>query len=514
VPAIPTRARTFFPPAPRSMSVALALAVGFVGGCGSKEPVVSYRVPTEQAIYEANHVDQPAPEPETLAGPERLIAALLPQPNATYIFKVKHAKVDVDPLADEIHALLANLDVGTLGAPTWKLPDGWEEQPNENGFGGYRIIHAGKSRVPIAVSKLSPGQDVLSNVNRWMDQVGLPNLTADQLDSAHGVDRVDVDGTEMLVVDVVGTPPGGSGGAPFANMGGGGASPHGNLPPAVSPHGGSPHGGGAVPSAVPQNPTKFAYITPEGWSPTPATGIRLLSFAVANGDGEPGEVRLFRLTGNPQFLFDTLNQWRGELKLEPLQAGADLAEFARPITMNVTAESPGIEGAFVDLSAAGDASDRDALLGAIFVTSDNSWVVKFKGSRDLLDREREHFRTFVESLRILPTGADVAPPETVEPGKREPNEPQPTEPKPDDEKPDGPRSTDTKPDGVKSDEPKPSDNEPAATKPDAPQPGTDDRPNTEPQPAPSADADSSDDPAGDTRDDNGDTPAKDDQDVE
>lgn len=110
------------------------------------------------------------------------------------------------------------IDAATAGAApqpgagtpklTFTTPDGWQEMP----AGGFRqasfAVMDGAFKADISVTLLSlQGGDVVANVNRWRQQVGLPPQSAEEV--AQSVREVAGQEIQWQVVELVGTAPAG-----------------------------------------------------------------------------------------------------------------------------------------------------------------------------------------------------------------------------------------------------------------------------------------------------------------
>ena len=132
---------TFELPSPRAVMVVIG-SFSLLPGCGSEEPIRHYRVPNRAELFASNHVEK-----ETRDVPRRAAPA---KPNA---------------------------------AIRYKKPGQWHEETHDEfsqlAFG----VSAGDRSARITVSLFQgDGGDIVANVNRWRDQVGLGETTAAALD--------------------------------------------------------------------------------------------------------------------------------------------------------------------------------------------------------------------------------------------------------------------------------------------------------------------------------------------
>jgi len=92
--------------------------------------------------------------------------------------------------------------------PQWTLPDGWRQ---EAGSGmRFATLRFGSGDDPLELSVIAlgvpPGEPaayVLSNINRWRQQLQLPLIAAEELDKQ--TERIELDGTTATAVDLRGS---------------------------------------------------------------------------------------------------------------------------------------------------------------------------------------------------------------------------------------------------------------------------------------------------------------------
>ena len=96
----------------------------------------------------------------------------------------------------------------TTNATPWKLPAGWERQPDQP----MRVatFRAGDAEVLITKFGAQSFASLLPNINRWRSQVGLPPVGEDEVGKS--TRELEVGGIKATVVDLVG--PGGGGRRP------------------------------------------------------------------------------------------------------------------------------------------------------------------------------------------------------------------------------------------------------------------------------------------------------------
>ena len=83
-----------------------------------------------------------------------------------------------------------------------------------------------------------------------------------------------------------------------------------------------------------------------------------------------------------------MNRWRGQLKLEPIDA-AKLSESALKVAVG------SLTGDLYELS-----NDEKTILGTIVQDAEQTWFVKLVGNKALAEREKPKFLEFLKSLRF------------------------------------------------------------------------------------------------------------------
>jgi hypothetical protein len=201
-------------------------------------------------------------------------------------------------------------------------------------------------------------------VNRWRGQVGLQPLRVDEL-STHTRRIATKDGGSATLVDYLGWE--GSGMPPVA---GGRELPAGHPPVAA------------------QEGLRFGSV-PDHWRPGRTGQMRRAAFDIVAGD-QKAEVTIIDLPASAGDIGDVLanvNRWRRQIGLAPLEA-ADQVE-ARDLAVN------GKTGTYVELIG-----EPQAILAVMVPDGDRVWFIKMMGDRELVDSEKQGFRSFAESIRF------------------------------------------------------------------------------------------------------------------
>jgi hypothetical protein len=343
----------------RVACLALAATIGGFAGCRPAEQITTYTVPKPELI-------DPTLTSATAGVRQQILGAMVQTGETSWFFKITGDPAVVEPSREAFLKFLNSVKFPAGGEPPkWTLPEGWQQLPGD----GFRFatlrFQTGGQPVEIAVSPA--GGDVLMNVNRWRDQVGLAPITAGEL--AAETESFQVDGRECTFVRVIGSKSGDAmGRAPFT--GGGSSSPA--LPPS-----GPPISGG------------LEYESPKEWSPAPGTGISAAAFQVVEG-GKEVVVTVTPVGGD---WLSNVNRWRDQMHLPK----ATLDEVTKATTKISTF---GTTGDYAEVVGRNDDGLPETILGVRAVAGGGTWFIKLQGDPDLAAREKARFEAFVKSVKL------------------------------------------------------------------------------------------------------------------
>lgn len=205
-----------------------------LAGCRDEPPQVGrYKIPKQATVNAENNVPRPqngdtagggAPARETSGRQsdsgtkDRMLAAMIPLADQAWFFKVSGP---TDEVAEHVESFSKLIQSVTFKGdePSWKLPEGWRQLPG-SGL-RYATMQFGSPESPLELTVIPLGREpggeteyVLSNVNRWRDQLGLSPLTAAELTTE--TQRLEVAGATATLVNLEGKLKA-TGMAPFAN---------------------------------------------------------------------------------------------------------------------------------------------------------------------------------------------------------------------------------------------------------------------------------------------------------
>lgn len=333
-------------------------------GCSEDLSIRQYSVPKS----EANRAETPS-IPSPTGGPKQSLAVAIPQGDSCWFFKMLGDPDKVAAAEKAFRELVLSFSVDSTGTPKWKLPEGWTEQPSQDGFtlstfGNAELgLSATVSQLAVPPEKSWP-EWVELNVNRWRGQVSLPPQPWKEMESTLTVlEPLSQGDRPAYYVSLTGV---------------GGAS---GRPPMM----------GSMPPTQPNRvqSTQVKYKVPSGWIESPASGMRLASFKIEK-EGQQAEVTVISAGGDKR---SNVERWQKQLIPNADSALIDsVIQSAEKVEVNgVPSELYYIKGA--------EGPQQDAFLAAIVDWQPgNSLFIKFNGPAKVAEMEREAFSGFVKSI--------------------------------------------------------------------------------------------------------------------
>jgi hypothetical protein len=136
----------------------------------------------------------------------------------------------------------------------------------------------------------------------------------------------------------------------------------------------------------------LTYDTPTAWTVAPGDQFSTAAFEVREGDAL-ARVTISQLAGDGGGLLENINRWRRQANL-PALADAELGGHTEPLTV------AGIAGTYLECTGTNAQGAPEGLAGWIGLSGGRSWFVKIRGNTDLVGRQRDTFKTFLQSLKI------------------------------------------------------------------------------------------------------------------
>jgi hypothetical protein len=387
-----------------SLSLFVFTALATVFGCG-KEEIRNYTAAKPAQNDSTSVSARPtAPADVSAEATDRMLVAIVPVGNQAHFFKVVGPAAVVEKKRDDVTKFFANLKV-VNGRPIWTTPEGWKEDPASGMRSATIWIPTDDQPLEMSVTPLpwSGGQaGLLSNVNRWRQQMQLPPIGPQQL----GDDATEIKAGDatITVVDLRGRFAGGMM-APFA----GGARPGGTgrpaprlgseLPPGHPPVDPSADAPRNVPATVAADSGVPKFDAPNSWRPVEASGLRKAQFAIgAEGEGALVTLIDFSTKAGPMMTdpLANVNRWREEVEMakiekDQLEESTESIEIdGKPATyVQLIPEAPNPQGSKFEATLAAMVTDRGRI-----------WFIKLAGRRDTVIAEEENFKAFLKSMQF------------------------------------------------------------------------------------------------------------------
>jgi hypothetical protein len=136
-----------------------------------------------------------------------MLAAIVLRPDRAWFFKAIGPDARMAEHADAFRSLLRSVRF-VDEKPQWTLPEGWRQKAGSGmRFATLEFGSADQAIeltvIPLGVPPGEPSAYVLSNVNRWRQQLQLPPLAAEELDKQ--TEKIELDGTTATAVDLRGS---------------------------------------------------------------------------------------------------------------------------------------------------------------------------------------------------------------------------------------------------------------------------------------------------------------------
>lgn len=150
---------------------------------------------------------------------------------------------------------------------------------------------------------------------------------------------------------------------------------------------------GLPPSQGGQSP--LVYDVPEGWEDLPRAQFRDINLRLKRDNS--AEMVLTFLASDGGGLVPNIDRWRSQVGLEPMST-ADVQALTTRKVFGDDATYVELFGAYQGMK--GPRIDDGGIFGAIISRGGGTLFVKMTGSREVLEAEREHFHSFLDSLDL------------------------------------------------------------------------------------------------------------------
>lgn len=299
------------------------------------------------------------------------------------------------------------------------LPAGWREKPlTQLRVASYAVGPTGQEADVSVIPLTGKSGGDLANVNRWRGQVGLPQISENEL--AATAEPVTIAGRAAALYDLVGVPsdsgpqtrilgailPDGET-AWFFKMTGASelvAAEKNNfiallksveflpvsaanvsadlsqLPPSHPPIGGAPAAAGSLPQ----------WRVPADWQPVELTQFLVARFRANGANGAAAFVNVSRLDSDGGGVAANVNRWRSQLGLAPASA----EEIAALPTISIG----GTAAVVADATGTDAKTGQPArLVGVVLARPQQSWFFKLMGDASVVAEQKSALLQFIQS---------------------------------------------------------------------------------------------------------------------
>lgn len=314
-------------------------------GCAEDTSIREYRVAkseTQRSTAAASLSSNAAPATEQL-----MLAAIVPNQDSAWFFKLTGDPEKVLESDAEFRGMVKSVAFDGGGQPTWKLHEGWQQQITPEGitYGKLTNDEAGLTatvtRLPFTSNATEDSWRgyIVSNINRWRNQLSLGQQEWEQMSGElEEFPELSQGPAKAYFVSIAGRGSG-SMAAPFMNRGGGNPPPAASQPSAASAASSTANGSpmtaskaastGASTSTSPGKP--ISYTVPAGWDETAASGMRMASFNLSQGEAT-GEVTVIAAGGGIEA---NIGIWLGQVGAEAdSETTARILADSQEVTVN------------------------------------------------------------------------------------------------------------------------------------------------------------------------------------
>tara|TARA_R110002049_G_scaffold2750_8_gene22283 strand:+ start:236141 stop:237235 length:1095 start_codon:yes stop_codon:yes gene_type:complete len=361
-----------------------------IGGCSEPEPITTYVIPTKIP---------PQLKPER----DRMLAAMVPHEDEVWFFKVVGPESATEVIDEPFREFVESIEFRDGNPDLSQLPEDWRLGAKKPMRFATIDINTPTKQLDVSISSLSRqeswDEQVVMNVNRWRDQLGLDPSKGDWA----GAEQIETASTDGVWVDLIGKSSAGSSSMSPPMMGG----MPGSMPPTRRP----------VAQASEPDP-RLKSKRPDGWRDGKKSSMRWASYNVGPEDAS-AEVTVIPAGGDTR---GNIKRWIGQIRANVTDEMVDQAmESADNINVSGRdAQRFILTGDALPGDASGDDQDSDAdesdnpsdtaasgpqpgqsIDATIVPLEDNfSLFIKMTGPTETVTQQHDALTSFLESLEF------------------------------------------------------------------------------------------------------------------
>lgn len=347
-----------------------------ISGCAPDAEIATYQIPKEHSGLKDLRERTVSPQTPAKASKTRMIVAMFEETDATWFFKITGDPEQIESAKSQWETLFNSVSFKD-GNPEFQIPDGWTEAPEKPMR--YKTLVMGDSKLELAISNLSPGQDLLLNANRWRKQIGLADASEDEIETVLPV--VETDSGKYRLFDQTGV---GSGQMrpPFA----GGAM----TPPFAG--GAAPFAGGAPMSGSSPTNSGVTFDVPEGWESGRTSSMVQARLKKKTESGE-AQITIIEMPADANEWEPNVVRWAGQVQMNELTQ-EELADRTTKINVD------GTQGQLVKLINLDENASSDGIIAGMVKHEGSAWFLKLSGEKSLVVESEKVFSDFIDSIRF------------------------------------------------------------------------------------------------------------------
>lgn len=308
---------------------------------------------------------------DSSASYDRLLIAMIDRPENTYFLRLQSPTVEAaEAIRPQFDQVVQSLKFAN-NSIQWTLPEGWKER---EGGAMFRIATlTAPSGIEIFVTKLTAGQEVLSNVNRWQVQLGLPEVR----DAQPLVQTIEVGQQKVIMYDA----------RRLAS----------NANTAASGPARTEQAGAVPPTGPPRDTTAIPLVFPPLNAEWKALQPSMMAAARWERTDDTGNLKLevLKFPSEAAFL-EMVSIWGERVQAPPPTETTFAAAVTKTTVAGLDAEVvtwPVLE------SGADVAAGAKAMQIARVVMGDQAWYIKLEGDRTALEGFAAGFGEFLANVQ-------------------------------------------------------------------------------------------------------------------
>ena len=335
-------------------------------GCQDRPEITTHRIQLQQVDDDDSNLPPMMRGRSSSNKPERMVVAFIENGNSTWYFKVKGDPATVKKFEPQWSAYIKSITFDPSGNPQGDVPTNWTEGRKRMMVDKTYNIGDDADPLQLDISSLSAGQDLALNVNRWLNQLGLPNVGQDQLSSV--LNQMETAAGTMMLFDQ--TRSGES--STVSNDPGNNEESNNQSETSKGP---------------------FQFEAPAGWEQGKINSVVLLRYHKKN-DGDENKMASISVSVLPADINEwvpNVQRWCGEIGLDDYST-----EKIESMTRQVTVSSKDAQR--IDLVSSEE--NGEARYAVMLKHAGQAWFFKLYGDKQMVADATPDFETFLTTIKF------------------------------------------------------------------------------------------------------------------